>query len=151
MPGRNAGKDQPGTAGVVNAVRNPGGSRKDGSLADRQFLLSFCQEMPLSFQHDPDMVAGVDVGMNMLARFEAPESSAGVGTFGQNDLAGFFVTVADLVAIIAGLDCHFALQVVKLEAVPFVGSARHVYSCNNLAQRVFESEKYTLRAEERMK
>jgi hypothetical protein len=59
------------------------------------------------------MVAGVNVGMNMLARFEAPESRARVGTLAQNDLAGIFVTVADLIAIIAGLDCHFVLQIAK--------------------------------------
>ena len=48
------------------------------------------------------MVAGVDMGMNMLAGLEAPERGACVSTFAQHNLAGFVVVVADFVAVIEG-------------------------------------------------
>lgn len=52
------------------------------------------------------MIACMNVGVDVLSGFEAPEGGARMGAFGQYDFRGLFVTVAHLVAIIESLDTH---------------------------------------------
>ena len=112
LAGRDAGEDKSYATSVLDTVGNASRSGKNNSRADWQIFLALTQENPLTFKHDPDMVTGVHVRMDVLAWFKAPECSAGMTAFCKNHFAGLFVTIADFVVIIAGLGVHFILQVV---------------------------------------
>ena len=57
-----------------------------------------------------NMIAGMYVGMNVLSGFQTPERGAGVVAFGQNNLAGFFVVVTDLGAVVERFNVHNILH-----------------------------------------
>ena len=81
-----ADEDQPLFAAVLDAVRFSGRRNQDGPRSDRSFLLFTFEKKALSLENHPDMVACMHVGMNVLARLQAPQGRARMGRLAEDDL-----------------------------------------------------------------
>ena len=79
-----------------------GGGDHDAAGLDRQAGLAIAEEEPFPLEDHPDVITGMDVGMDVLAGPEAPQSGAGMRRFTDDDLVGLDVAVGDLVAVVAG-------------------------------------------------
>jgi hypothetical protein len=110
LASRDARKNQVVTAIVFDAVGDAGRGRENGARSDCPILEAFTQKKPLSFKNNPHVVSGMNMGMDVLARLQTPESGAGMSAFSQNYFAGLFITEVNLVTVIKSFDVHFILQ-----------------------------------------